>query len=198
MGRGPRYRVAMRRRREGRTNYQRRLKMVLSGKPRLVIRSTLKTMIVQIAEAKIDGDIIIAAADSKELKKKFDWKYNPGNMPSAYLTGYLCGLRATKTDVKTCILDIGIMIHKNRVLSAFRGFLDASGIEVPYKDKFFKKANLDGRINGEHIENYAKMLSKDDKETYEKKFSKYIANKADPKKIVKNFEKTKKLIEKEV
>jgi len=36
MATGPRYRVPFRRRREGRTNYHRRLRLLLSKKPRMV------------------------------------------------------------------------------------------------------------------------------------------------------------------
>lgn len=57
----------------------------------------LKNTLVQIAESKVNGDLILAASDSKQLKKSYGWKYNLGNEPSAYLTGYLCGLRAKKS-----------------------------------------------------------------------------------------------------
>ncbi|MBD3352116.1 MAG: 50S ribosomal protein L18 [Candidatus Lokiarchaeota archaeon] len=195
MGKGPRYRVFMRRRRESRTNYQRRLKMVLSGKLRLVIRARLSSVIVQIVKAELNGDKIIAASESRQLKNKFNWKYNLGNMPSAYLTGLLCGMRAKKEGVEECILDVGILTHKHRVLSAFKGFLD-SGIKVNYNDKFFKDSNLEERIDGSHIEAYAKMLSKENKEKFEQIFSNYIRNKVDPKKIVSSFKEIKKKIEK--
>jgi large subunit ribosomal protein L18 len=48
MGHGPRYRVPWRRRREGKTNYYKRLKLIRSGKPRLVVRRTNKYIIAQI------------------------------------------------------------------------------------------------------------------------------------------------------
>ncbi|MHA1821732.1 MAG: 50S ribosomal protein L18 [Promethearchaeota archaeon] len=196
MAHGPRYRVSMRRRREGKTNYHRRLRLVLSGKLRLVIRVTLKNTIVQIAKANIKGDQILANAHSIHLKKYYNWNYNTGNMTSAYLTGYLCGLRAKKAGIQEAILDLGVVIHQNRVKSALKGVLDA-GLKIPYSEKFFEKTDLDNRIKGIHIENYAKLLSKNKKE-YEKQFSNYIKNNVDPKKISAEFEKTKKLIEKKV
>ncbi|MHA1338673.1 MAG: 50S ribosomal protein L18 [Promethearchaeota archaeon] len=197
MTHGPRYRVPMRRRREGKTNYHKRLKLILSGKLRLVIRATLRSTIVQVVEAHISGDKIIAQAHSNQLKKYFNWKYNTGNMPASYLTGYLCGLRAKKKGIQDCILDIGICIHKNRVVSAFKGFLDAN-ISVPYNNKFFEKSHLEDRINGTHIKNYAEYLKKNNKEKYEKVFSQYIKNKVDPTKIVSDFKNIKTKIEKSV
>jgi large subunit ribosomal protein L18 len=192
---GPKTRVAMRRRREGKTNYQRRLKLVLSNKLRLVIRSSVRSIIAQIVEAKLEGDKIIVTADSKQLLKLYKWPYNPANTSSAYLTGYLCGMLAKKAGVEECILDIGIMCHKNKVLAAFKGFID-SGVNVPFGDKFFENAHLDNRVTGEHIKNYATTLLKNNKEKYEKVFSEYIKNKVDPTKIVDDFKKVKKEIEK--
>ena len=72
MARGSRYKVPFRRRREGKTHYYRRKKMILSGIPRLVIRKTNKHMIVQIADAKQKGDKILVQANSKELEKYVD------------------------------------------------------------------------------------------------------------------------------
>ena len=43
MGHGPRYRVPWRRRREGKTNYYKRFKMIKSRKIRLVARKTTST-----------------------------------------------------------------------------------------------------------------------------------------------------------
>lgn len=198
MALGPRYRITIRRRREGKTNYRKRLKLILSGKLRLVIRTTLKSTIVQIVDSHLKGDKIIIQAHSSHLKKNFNWKYNTGNMPSAYLTGYLCGIKARKSDIKECILDLGVCIHKNRVLSAFRGFLDASNINVPYDEKFFEKSHLEDRITGVHIKNYAEYLKKNNKEKYEKIFSEYIKNKVDPTKIVDDFNSIKTKIAKSI
>lgn len=61
MANGPRYRVPFRRRREGKTNYIRRLKLIRSRRNRLVIRCTLKNTIVQVVDAMITGDKILAA-----------------------------------------------------------------------------------------------------------------------------------------
>jgi large subunit ribosomal protein L18 len=197
MGHGPRYRVAMRRRREGKTNYHRRLKMVLSGKLRLIIRTSLNSTIVQVAKASIIGDEILCSSHTKQLKK-FEWNYYTGNIPSAYLTGYLCGLKAIKAGIKEeVILDLGITVHKHRVLAAFKGFID-SGVKVPYKEKFFNGSNIKNRMDGSHIKEYAEILKKEDSEKYNRVFSNYIKLKLDPAKIPDQFAKTKTKIEKEI
>jgi len=56
MPHGSRYRVPLRRRREQKTDYQARKAFVVSGKPRLVARSSLKNTVAQIVVAKPHGD----------------------------------------------------------------------------------------------------------------------------------------------
>ena len=70
------------------------------------------------------------------------------------------------------ILDIGINYHTNRVLAAFKGVLNAE-IEIPYNEDFFPE-NFEEKIQGVHVENYAKILKSDEPEKYEKIFSGYI------------------------
>ena len=172
MAHGPRYRRAKRRRFEGKTNYQRRLKLLKSRALRVVIRASNNHIIVQFVESKKDGDLILVSAFSKELTKKFDYSANTGNVPAAYLTGYLAGLRAKKNKIKEAILDLGIFYHRNRVLAAFKGILDA-GIEIPHKEEFFPE-NFDEKIKGTHIQNYAKTLKQNQPEKYEQIFSGYL------------------------
>lgn len=191
---GPRYRVSMRRRKEGKTNYHARLKLVLSGKKRLVVRASLHSVVVQVVDASLKGDKIIVSAHSSQLQK-LGWKYNPGNVPSAYLVGYLCGMRAKKKKISECILDVGILVHKHRVFSAFRGFLDA-GITVPHGDSIFENLHIDSRMNGAHIKQYAELIKKKSIKKFEKEFSGYLKNGVDPTKITENFDKVKNSITK--
>ena len=130
MAKGPRYRRPFRRRGEGKTNYNRRLRLLKSKQLRAVIRVSNNHTIIQIIESKIGGDKVLVSAHSKELKTSFGWKANTGNMPAAYLTGYLTGLRASKKKIESAILDLGIFYHEGRVLAAFKGLLK-SGIEIP-------------------------------------------------------------------
>ena len=192
MANGPKYRVAFRRRREGKTHYHRRLRLIRSEQNRLVIRCSNKHTTVQIVESKLGGDKILSQAHTSQLQKEYGWNYNLGNQPSAYLVGLLCGKRAIKAGFDSAILDVGIMIHDSRIKSAFKGLIDA-GVDVPYGEEWISD-DLDERVNGTHIQNYAQLLAKEDKAKYNAIFSKVLKN-ADPQKIVSVFDKTKGKIE---
>ena len=57
MARGPKYKVPRKRRREGKTNYYKRYRMIKSGqKVRAVVRKTNRYIIVQIIEQRITRD----------------------------------------------------------------------------------------------------------------------------------------------
>jgi len=54
-----RYCAPFRRRQEGKTDYRAREAFLLSGKPRLVARSSLNNMVAQIVVAKPKGDEVL-------------------------------------------------------------------------------------------------------------------------------------------
>ena len=194
MAKGPRYRRPYRRRAEGKTNYHRRMKLLKSKKLRAVIRASNNHIIVQIIQSKIGGDKVIVSAHSKELVSKFGWNANTGNIPAAYLTGFLAGTRAKKQNVQEAILDLGIFYHRNRVLAAFKGMLQ-SGIEIPYNEAFFPD-NIEEIITGSHIEQYANLLKSENPEKYEQVFSGYLKkNNINPQKISQMVSNTSKKIE---
>jgi large subunit ribosomal protein L18 len=195
MAKGPRYRRPFRRRVEGKTNYHKRLKLLKSRKLRLVIRISSNHARVQIVKSKIGGDEVLVSAFSKELMNDYGWKANTGNIPAAYLTGYLAGQRAKEAGIEEAILDLGIFYHRNRVLSAFKGFLE-SGITIPHRDDFFNDG-LESQINGAHIQTYAKSLKQADAEKYQEVFSEYLQEKdINPEKFTDHFETTLKKIDK--
>lgn len=72
MAKGASFNVPYRRRREGKTDYELRQALIISGLPRLVARKTLRHVIVQVIEPKPQGDIVIASAHSSELRKNMD------------------------------------------------------------------------------------------------------------------------------
>ena len=187
MARGSRYRVQLRRRREGKTDYQARKALVLSGKTRLVARNTLKNFSAQIIVAKPHGDEVLAAAHSGELKKKYGWKGPTGNVPSAYLTGLLCGLKAKKAGVNEAVLDLGLIAPTkgSRLFAALSGVVDA-GIEVPHSEEKIVKE----RTKGEHISIYGKSLGAGS-EVYSAKFSMYLGQGLSPEKLPEHFSKVK-------
>lgn len=186
MARGSSYRVSLRRRREGKTDYQARKALVLSGKPRLVARSTAKNVVTQIIVAKPLGDEVLAAAHSRELKK-YGWKAATGNVPAAYLTGLLCGLKAEAKGVAEAILDIGLVAPTkgSKVFAVLSGVLDA-GVDVPHD----REKIVEERLEGAHIAEYGKIL-KGDSEVYSAKFSKYLGQKISPEKLPEHFGKVK-------
>jgi large subunit ribosomal protein L18 len=192
MARNARYRVPFRRRREGKTNYHLRRKLVRSNQTRAVVRVTNSHCLIQFIKAQINGDITLSGAHSRELNN-YSWNIANSNIPSAYLVGYLAGLKAKKSDISSAILDIGLNppIYGSRVFSALKGLIDA-GINIPHSDKIFPDEN---RLNGSHIAEYAKLLKENDEEAFKKQFSKYIQKKVDPLKITQLFENTKKEIQ---
>ena len=127
MAKNSTYHVPFRRRREGKTNYYRRRELLKSGKIRLVVRCTLSHTIVQFAKAELEGDRILVSATSKELINKYGWKAPTGNLPAAYLTGFLAGLKAKKAGIDEAILDVGIKkpVRGSRIYAGLKGVLDA-------------------------------------------------------------------------
>jgi large subunit ribosomal protein L18 len=181
------YRVQLRRRREGKTDYQARKALVTSRKPRLVTRASNKNVEVQIIIAKPHGDEVLASANSRELIKSYGWRAPTGNIPAAYLTGLLCGLKAKAVDIEEAILDIGLVspTKGSKIFAVLSGVVDA-GVEVPHgEDKIVKE-----RMKGEHIAKYAKSLGAGSEE-YTAKFSQYTAQGVAPEKIAEHFTKVK-------
>jgi large subunit ribosomal protein L18 len=191
MAKGSRYSVPYRRRREGKTDYRKRKALILSRKPRLVVRGTLKNIIVQVVAAKPHGDEVLVSAHSRELLRNYGWKAPRGNLPAAYLTGLLCGLKAKARGIKEAVLDIGLHSPTKgaRVFAALKGVLDA-GLNVPHGEE---KLPDEKRIQGVHIAQYAKMLSAST-ERYMVAFSKYLENKIPPESLPEHFTEVKKAI----
>lgn len=189
MATNARYRVQLRRRREGKTDYQARKALVVSGNLRLVARNSLKNASAQIIIAKPKGDEVLAAAHSNELKE-FGWQAATGNIPAAYLTGLLCGLRAKKAGIEEAVLDIGLIppTKGSRVFALLSGIVDA-GVEVPYNEEKLVKE----RTNGSHIAEYAKELSSGS-EDYSAKFSAYLSQNLAPEKLPEHFVQVKNTI----
>ncbi len=144
---GPLYQVHFRRRREGRTDYNKRLALLKSRKPRLVVRKTLRTIIAQVVQFTPKGDEVVAAATSKMLGA-YGFK-GKRNTPSAYLTGLLVGKKASAKGIKQFVLDIGLHAPTkgSAVFACCKGAVDA-GLETPYNEEAFPKAE---RMGGEHI-----------------------------------------------
>lgn len=94
-----RYQVKFKRRREGRTDYQARRRLIYQDKNkyntpkyRLIVRLSNRDITVQIAYARIEGDRIVCAAYSHELPK-YGVKCGLTNYAAAYCTGLLVARR---------------------------------------------------------------------------------------------------------
>jgi large subunit ribosomal protein L5e len=94
-----RFQVKYRRRREGKTDYRARKRLITqdknkynSPKYRLVVRISNKDIVCQIAYAKIEGDHIMAAAYAHELKD-YGMPVRSTNYAAAYATGLLLARR---------------------------------------------------------------------------------------------------------
>jgi len=94
-----RFQTKFRRRREGKTDYRARKRLVAQDKTkynapkyRFVVRFTLKDIVTQIIAPKIKGDEVLCAAYAHELPN-YGLKVGLTNYAAAYCTGLLCARR---------------------------------------------------------------------------------------------------------
>jgi len=168
-----RFQTRFRRRREGKTDYFARKRLITQDKSkyntpkyRLVARLTCSRVIAQVVYATIQGDRIVAGADSRELKK-YGLETGLTNYAACYATGLLVARRllhktgldklyagSKKTDgeaydVSTdhkgnerrpfkAVLDVGLTrtTTGNRVFGVLKGACDG-GLHVPHSTKRF-------------------------------------------------------------
>jgi large subunit ribosomal protein L18 len=148
---GPRYRVPFRRRREGRTNYHVRYKLILSKKPRVVVRKSNASTTLQLVMAEQTGDKTLLTVNSRQLQD-FGYSFSKSNLPAAYLTGLLFGKKMLALGISEGIADIGLHASTkgNRIYAAVKGVVDA-GVDVPHSPEIFP---AEERISGKHIKEY--------------------------------------------
>ena len=146
--------VGKRRRREAKTDYVKRIKLLKSNSPRLVFRKTNKYLIAQYIISKEAKDEIKLGGNSKELLK-FGWpKEFSGSLKSisaAYLLGVLMSKKIKEKKLEKPIVDFGMikMIHKTKTYAFLKGLKD-SGLDINCDDKFCPD---DNRLKGEHMKN---------------------------------------------
>ena len=181
------YTIPKRRKRQGKTDYRQRIKFLMSKTPRLLIRKSLKNLLIQLIEYSPKGDRVLLSVNSKELQK-VGWKANNNNLPACYLCGYLFGKKAVEKKIACCILDLGMQssVKKASLFAALKGVVDA-GLKVPHSENIFPDEK---RIKGVHIADYAKAL-KADKARYEKQFGHCLKSGFDPESIVSHFDEIK-------
>jgi large subunit ribosomal protein L18 len=182
-----------RRRREGATDYRLRRRLLLSGKPLLIARKTNRHIIAQLVKPRPQGDEVIASATSMELRK-YRWRASSKNSSAAYLVGYLVGLKALRKGVKEAVLYIGLHrpVKGAAVFAVLKGALDA-GLEVPHREEVLPDED---RIEGRHVEAYARQLLEQSPQLYERRFSKYLKEGVHPEELSRHFERCLEQIKK--
>jgi len=120
-----RFQVKFKRRRQGRTDYFARRRLVCQDKNkyntpkyRLIVRVTNKDIICQIAYARIYGDVIVESAYSHELPK-YGVKVGLTNYAAAYCTGLLVARR---------------ILHKFGLNDIYTGVTQADGEDFSVED----------------------------------------------------------------
>ncbi len=185
--------IPFRRKRQGRTDYRRRLKLLISKRTRLVVRLSERNVLAQLTVYEPQGDKVLVSASSKDIEK-LGWKASRSSLPAAYLVGALLAKKAAKLKdpIKAAILDLGsaTTISGSRVYAVLRGAVDA-GLEIPHSDDVLPP---DERISGAHIEEYAKSLKSAAPDRYKKQFSAYLKNKLDPTTFTTYFNKFKEKV----
>lgn len=143
-----------RRRKECKTDYLHRLKLLKSGKPRVVFRKTNRYIIAQYVESHEAQDRVVFGVNSKDLLKHGWPESAKGSLKSitaSYLTGYLMGKKIQNKKLETPIVDFGMIrtLHKTKVYAFLKGMVEA-GIEINCDEECFPQEE---RIKGEHMKN---------------------------------------------
>ncbi len=156
----------MKRRREGVTNYHKRLKLLKSGLPRLVVRPSNKGILAQVINYAESGDLVVCTVTERSLKK-IGLNVDGNSVPVSYLVGYALGLKCKKKKVKNAILDSGRynLIKGGRISAVLKGFTDA-GVKVPHESSIFPKKD---RLAGKHLKNGASINLDEMKKMLEEK-----------------------------
>lgn len=169
------YIATLKRIRNGRTNYRKRAALLLSRRKFVTITVSDENVQAQIAYPMSKGDVTITSSHSRELTR-FGWNGSLNSLPACYLTGLLLGKKSLRKKVDEAILYTGKNPFTSRVAACLKGIID-SGMKVPASDSSFPPEE---RLVGNHIAEYARILQDENKDAYNSRFSKLIANNFDP------------------
>jgi len=140
-----RTKTVKKRRKQGKTNYKRRLILLKGEKHRIVFRKTNRQIILQIIESNLAQDKTITGATSKEMLK-YGWpKEKIGSLKSlsaSYLTAYLLGKKYTNKN-KSFIFDIGLIpgTKGSRAYASIKGLVD-SGFKISSNKEIFPPQDI--------------------------------------------------------
>jgi len=136
-------RVSRSRRIKGKTNYHKRLILLKSESPRLIVRKTNRYIILQVVESNEAQDKVLFSVNSKELLK-YGWPNEKSgslkSLSAAYLSGFLIGKKSKNELNKRIVLDTGLIpsTKGSRVYAVVKGLVD-SGIEINFNEKVIPK-----------------------------------------------------------
>merc|ERR1712216_852329 len=214
-----RFQVKWRRRREGKTDYHIRKRLLIQDKQkynvakyRLVVRTSKKNILCQLVYSRLEGDFILSSSYSKNLKV-IGLIISNNNFPTSYINGlYLSkkffrenfSLKKNQSSQKNSfnvILDIGLtrVTTGNKVFAAMKGAVDG-GFSIPHNEKRFpgykKDENFDpeimkDRIEGKHVFEYMKLLEDEDEEKFSTQFKSLINKNLNP---IEYFEMNRNVI----
>ncbi len=164
MAKGKNQRLRFKRRRNAKTDYQRRMKMLRGEVPRAVVRISNTQVTCQIVDFEPYGDKILNSVNGNTLVEKFKRPKQASrkSIPACYLAGLALGNMAVSSGTKEAVLDLGLAssTRGNRIYSALKGMIDA-GLDIPHSESIFPD---DDRINGSHIdESISKAFEKSKK-----------------------------------
>lgn len=186
------YTAVPRRTRQNRTNYRKRIAILVGRHSFVSITVSNQNIMAQVLKPQVMGDIVITAVSSKELLK-YGWKGSMNSMPSCYLTGLLLGIRTLEKGMKNLVLYTGKKSFTTRVASCLKGIIDA-GVSIPVSEVSLPEIE---RLNGGHISRYAEVLKKDEQK-YNSHFSSLLENGFLPENYPRYFEEVKTRIIKHI
>merc|ERR1712005_25673 len=182
-----RFQVKYKRRREGKTDYYARKRLVTQAKNkfatpkyRFVVRLTNKDIICQVVSSKIAGDICHCAAYAHELpryglKEKFQGEEE---CTAEFEDCEIVNEDEDGPNAFHALLDVGLKPTTlgSKVFSAMEGAFDG-GLEIPHSNKKFYGYDADekeydaeehrSRILGGHVQTYMESLQEEEPEEYE-------------------------------
>ena len=110
MAYGKNQRLRFKRRRNGETDYRRRMKMLRGGVARAVVRVTNTQTICQLVNYETTGDTTQVSIDGSTLVEKHGWPIDASrkSIPASYVAGYAMAKASISAGHNEAILDIGL------------------------------------------------------------------------------------------
>ncbi|MEK6871294.1 MAG: 50S ribosomal protein L18 [Nanoarchaeota archaeon] len=128
--------LVKRRRREGKTDYRKRLVLLTGQATRLVVRKTNRYIILQLVASKQAQDSVICTMSTQSLLNS-GWPIEKSgslkSLSAAYLTGFALGKKMHAQIKGRVILDSGLIPTSkgSRVYAAVMGAVDG-GLSIPF------------------------------------------------------------------